>query len=110
MGVIRWFQLQPRTRVALNTGRPESMRELTLGSLNALGALFRVVKIPVLAAAAGHGLGPGNPLKVETRVRTPLGQRAQSPRSGDVADLRSHFGHDAYLIVGCAMRLSSSSR
>ena len=25
LGVIRWFQLQPRTQVALNTGRPEHM-------------------------------------------------------------------------------------
>jgi hypothetical protein len=42
LGVIRWFQLQPRTCVALNTGRSESMRALTLGSLNALGAMHRV--------------------------------------------------------------------
>ncbi|MGH2637418.1 MAG: hypothetical protein ACRDHU_14900 [Actinomycetota bacterium] len=42
LSVIRWFQLQPRTHVALNTGRPESMRELTLASLNALGRLHRV--------------------------------------------------------------------
>lgn len=42
LGVIRWFQLQPRTHVALNTGRSESMRELTLTSLNALGRLHRV--------------------------------------------------------------------
>jgi hypothetical protein len=42
LGVIRWFQLQPGIHVALNTGRPESMRELTLASLNALGALHRV--------------------------------------------------------------------
>lgn len=42
LGVIRWFQLQPRTHVALNTGRPESLREVTLSSLNALGRLHRV--------------------------------------------------------------------
>lgn len=42
LSVIRWFQLQPRTHVALNTGRPESLRELTLASLNTLGALHRV--------------------------------------------------------------------
>jgi phosphoglycolate phosphatase-like HAD superfamily hydrolase len=42
LGVIRWFQLQPHTHVALNTGRPESMRELTLTSLNALASLYRV--------------------------------------------------------------------
>ena len=35
--VIRWFQLQPRTFVGLNTGRPESLREDTLRSLNELG-------------------------------------------------------------------------
>lgn len=40
--VIRWFQIQPRTFVGLNTGRPESMRETTLRALNALGAEWRV--------------------------------------------------------------------
>ena len=35
--VVRWFQLQPRTFVGLNTGRPESLREDTLRSLNELG-------------------------------------------------------------------------
>src|ERR671930_144071 len=42
LGVIRWFQLQPATSVALNTGRPEAIRELTLQSLNALGRAYRV--------------------------------------------------------------------
>jgi hypothetical protein len=46
--VIRWFQLQPRTHVALNTGRPESMREPTLTSLNALGRAHRVTFEPEL--------------------------------------------------------------
>ena len=40
--VIRWFQIQPRTSVALNTGRPESLRSVTLRSLNALGREFKV--------------------------------------------------------------------
>ncbi len=40
--IIRWFQLQPNTFVGLNTGRPESMREVTLESLNRLGSDFRV--------------------------------------------------------------------
>jgi hypothetical protein len=42
LGVIRWFQLQPRTSVALNTGRRERLREDTLESLNTVGAAFRV--------------------------------------------------------------------
>jgi phosphoglycolate phosphatase-like HAD superfamily hydrolase len=42
LGVIRWFQLQPRMHVAINTGRPESMRDMTLSSLNALGSVHRV--------------------------------------------------------------------
>lgn len=42
LGVIRWFQLQPATVVALNTGRPEDLREATLASLNALGRTHRV--------------------------------------------------------------------
>ncbi len=41
LGVIRWFQIQPGTVVAINTGRPESMRGETLESLNALGASHR---------------------------------------------------------------------
>lgn len=40
--VIRWFQMQPRTFVGLNTGRPEALRGDTLRSLNALGAEYRV--------------------------------------------------------------------
>ena len=41
-GVIRWFQLQPWTHVALNTGGPHRMREDTLESLNTIGAAYRV--------------------------------------------------------------------
>ena len=48
LGVIRWFQLQAHTHVALNTGRADSMRSLTLDSLNALGALHRVSFDPEL--------------------------------------------------------------
>ncbi len=40
--VIRWFQIQPRTSVALNTGRPESLRAATLRCLNALGREYKV--------------------------------------------------------------------
>jgi hypothetical protein len=42
LSVIRWFQLQPATRVALNTGRPEELRQLTLRSLNEVGRAHRV--------------------------------------------------------------------
>lgn len=42
MAVIRWFQIQPGTSVALNTGRPEALRADTLASLTALGAWHRV--------------------------------------------------------------------
>jgi hypothetical protein len=42
MEVIRWFQMQPRTSVGLNTGRPESLRGDTLRSLNELGEEYRV--------------------------------------------------------------------
>jgi hypothetical protein len=41
-GIIRWFQLQSRTHVALNTGRGDDMRESTLESLNTVGAAYRV--------------------------------------------------------------------
>ena len=40
--VIRWFQIQPDTDVALVTGRPESVRLTTLESLNTLGREFKV--------------------------------------------------------------------
>jgi mRNA-degrading endonuclease RelE of RelBE toxin-antitoxin system len=40
--VIRWFQIQPRTSVALNTGRPEALRDATLRCLNALGREYKV--------------------------------------------------------------------
>jgi hypothetical protein len=42
LSVIRWFQLQPSTSVALNTGRPEELRELTLRSLNEVARHHRV--------------------------------------------------------------------
>jgi phosphoglycolate phosphatase-like HAD superfamily hydrolase len=42
LDVIRWFQIQPDTSVALNTGRPEYLRAQTLHSLNALGEEYRV--------------------------------------------------------------------
>ena len=40
--MIRWFQLQPNTTVGLLTGRPESIREPTLSSLNKAGEPHRV--------------------------------------------------------------------
>jgi hypothetical protein len=42
MDVIRWFQFQPDTYVGLNTGRPESIREDTLRSLNKIAKEYRV--------------------------------------------------------------------
>lgn len=42
LDIIRWFQLQPGTRIGLNPGRPESLREDTIKSLNALGREYRV--------------------------------------------------------------------
>lgn len=39
MEVIAWLQGQPNTFVALNTGRPESMRDSTLRCLNRLGKI-----------------------------------------------------------------------
>jgi len=42
LDVVRWFQLQPNTAIGLVTGRPESLREDTLRSLNQLGKPYRV--------------------------------------------------------------------
>jgi phosphoglycolate phosphatase-like HAD superfamily hydrolase len=55
LGVIRWFQIQPGTHVALNTGRPEQMRRITLDSLNAVGEAARVRFEPELLFMRGHG-------------------------------------------------------
>ena len=54
-GVIRWFQLQPRTHVALNTGRTHGMREATLASLNAI-VLYRVHFASELLFTASEGV------------------------------------------------------
>ena len=42
LDVVRWFQIQPNTAVGLVTGRPETLREDTLRSLNQLGKPYRV--------------------------------------------------------------------
>src|SRR6266511_2193371 len=57
LGVIRWFQLQPATCVALNTGRPEEIRDLTLQALNALGRAYRVTFRSDLLCMNPHGWG-----------------------------------------------------
>jgi phosphoglycolate phosphatase-like HAD superfamily hydrolase len=54
LSVIRWFQIQPGTRVALNTGRPEHMRPITLASLNAVGETARVRFEPELLFMRSH--------------------------------------------------------
>lgn len=40
--IIRYFQIQDKVEVGLNTGRSEELREVTLKSLNLLGQEFRV--------------------------------------------------------------------
>jgi phosphoglycolate phosphatase-like HAD superfamily hydrolase len=55
MSVIRWFQLQPHMHVAINTGRPESTRAMTLASLNALGTQHRVTFRPELLHMCADG-------------------------------------------------------
>lgn len=42
MEVIRWFQIQPNTFVGLNTGRPDSIKNDTLHSLNRIGRKYKV--------------------------------------------------------------------
>jgi hypothetical protein len=65
LSVIRWFQIQPGTRVALNTGRLETMRRITLDSLNAIGESARVRFDPELlfmrseGTAVPHAKGSG---------------------------------------------------
>jgi hypothetical protein len=55
LSVIRWFQIQPGTRVALNTGRPEQMRRITLDSMNAVGEAARVRFEPELLFMRSDG-------------------------------------------------------
>ncbi len=57
MAVIRWFQIQPSTSVALNTGRPEMLRADTLASLVALGHGHRVRFAPELVHMNPGGWG-----------------------------------------------------
>ena len=59
LGVIRWFQLQRATSVALNTGRPEPFRQVTLDSLNALGGAYRVAFDPDLLMMNPSNWGRG---------------------------------------------------
>ena len=40
--VIRWFQIQLRTSVALDTGQPGTLRDATLRRLNELGREYKV--------------------------------------------------------------------
>ncbi len=56
LSVIRWFQIQPHTRVALNTGRPERMRRVTLDSLDIVGDVARVRFDPELLFMRGEGV------------------------------------------------------
>jgi len=42
MEVIRWFQIQPRTHVGINTGTPEAYREETLRMMNEIGKAYMV--------------------------------------------------------------------
>ena len=55
MEVIRWFQMQPRTDVGLNTGRPETIRGDTLRSLNSLGTHYKVSFVNELLYMNSHG-------------------------------------------------------
>lgn len=43
MPMIRWFQMQPNTKIGLLTGRPEVLRGATLRSLNNMGDRHAVV-------------------------------------------------------------------
>ncbi len=87
LGVIRWFQLQPSTCVALNTGRPEEVRDLTLQFLNALGKAYRVTfRSDLLCMTVTRHTVADTPTLAEGRGRdgTPAGdltrQPARSPR------------------------------
>jgi hypothetical protein len=42
MEVMRWFQIQPKTYLGVNTGRSNAMRAETLQSLNLLGKEYKV--------------------------------------------------------------------
>ena len=68
--MIRWFQLQPHTDVALVTGRPEALRDVTLRSLNKLGEPHRVGFSDDLLLMNPGGWGEGVPeAKVEALDR-----------------------------------------
>lgn len=70
LSVIRWFELQPRTVVALNTGRPEALRDLTLQSLNAVAKAYRVSFRSELLCMNRHGWGEQVPSAKVEGLRT----------------------------------------
>ena len=57
MEVIRWLQSRKKTFVGLNTGRPETMRQETLQSLNRIGRPLDVVFHDHLLFMNPHPLG-----------------------------------------------------
>jgi hypothetical protein len=59
LDVVRWFQLQPKTSVAVNTGRPERVREQTLVVMNAVAAGHRVLFDPELLCMNPYGWEEG---------------------------------------------------
>ena len=65
LGVIRWFQIQPGTHVALNTGRLEEMRRITLDSLNTVGTQARVSFEPELLFMRRDRTTPVSTAKIE---------------------------------------------
>ena len=62
--VLRWFQIQPDTRVGLASTRPDAEREALLRDLNALGRPWRLRFESGQLATGVVPAPPGNPVQV----------------------------------------------
>lgn len=95
LSVIRWFQIQSGTHVALNTGRSERLRVETLESLNALGAAFRVRFEPELLCMRPDGQAVP-PAKVAGLARLrEMGLRIVAVVDNEPENLRAMAAADA---------------
>jgi phosphoglycolate phosphatase-like HAD superfamily hydrolase len=95
LSVIRWFQIQPGTHVALNTGRSERLRVQTLESLNALASAFRVRFDPdLLCMRPGDQAVPTAKVASLARLRE-MGLRVVAVVDNEPENLRAMAAADA---------------
>lgn len=92
--IIRWFQVQPDTHVALNTGRPHALRAVTVESMERVGGAARVRFDPDLlfTRAPGHDVPSGKVAAIETLRRR--GFRVIAVLDNEPENLRAMAAND----------------